>query len=133
MSMESQLQLAIVDGENMLALLSQLSDIARGISGQHRERRPFKVTVSHELHVPGGGRGSNRKRMVSMKAEIGIYVHSIKMNDPLICWIEGRLQRKYGSDEPEWLRRLIDETGSLRTFSGHYNPSNRQGALKLSL
>lgn len=135
MSTKPRFELEIIDGENMLALFGQLIDKARGYEDNGE---PFKVIVRHSRHVPGGGRGSDRNRMVHTKTEIGLHVYGIEIGDPAeIAVMSGHIvAQDYYKREglvdpyPRWLRSAMEDHGAMTVFEGFYNTNKRTGFLK---
>lgn len=112
-------QLDILDGENALAMLGQLIDLARGHPGPH-----FKIKVVDAgfifLHGP--------------VHEIGVNITGLKAISGDEWELEGNLDENLLEEsENEWLRSLLEDGGLSPMFGGVYYTNKRNGYICFSL
>lgn len=127
MSTKPKFGLDIIDGENALALLGQLIDIARGADDHNR--MPFKVTVRHDEIL---NEGMSTERTLHQEAEINLWVFAVGMADPSCIEIRGFIPDDMlnASRGLKWLGRLLRENHALPWFSGDYDVRERTGVLQ---
>ncbi len=121
------IQLRILDGENALAMLAQLTDLVRGHTGPR-----FKIKVVGEsMHVPDH---SMDTVLWLTEHEIGINIMGLRTVDGDEWEIKGNLDDDFLMESKhKWLRIILEEGDLLPVFDGVYDPSKRNGYIRFSL
>jgi len=106
----------VIDGDNKLALLGQITDIMRGIITRPRLKLTVEVPESH----------SSRD-----KGRIEVVITALRWDQLDIfgnSWfIEGKIDRREFMRRP-WLRQAFSNQAE---FTGHYNAQHRRGYLDI--
>lgn len=124
-SEKGPLSLEIVDGENVLALLAQLADLARRHTGPR-----FGVKVEYYGETGDVIMGIPQRDRIT--AEIGLNITGLSNDstDGEFWEIEGNIDDDF-LVEPQnrWLSRLLSRRGAEPLFSGDYDTNKRRGKL----
>ena len=128
MSASKYFQLEILDGENALALLAQLTDRARGHIGPR-----FKVKV--RLESLDGFEYSLGDNAMTTEHEIGIEIMGLKTTDGDAWEISGGLGEDFLVQDQKlmWLWQLLSDGDLIELFEGIYDTNKRKGYIRFSM
>lgn len=114
----------IVDGENALALISQLTDLARGHTGPR-----FKIKIRRIGINYNGGRLHGRHFYTHI--EFGVNITGLATTDGVAWEIGGNVDDELLAQQP-WLNEVLKRGGFTSIFDGVYDTNKRSGYIRFN-
>ena len=112
----------IVDGENALALISQLLDLVRGHTGPR-----FKIKIRRTGFNFNGGRLHGRQ--YHEHREFGVNITGLTTTDGDAWEIHGNLDDELLAEQL-WLKEILVQGDYMALFEGTYDVNKRNGYIR---